>query len=443
MKSACVAAALFPHAAMVLPEIANDKVLHLKATIESMQRAAELLVAKKVETLLIMSPHAYTFPDGAAIFTVPRLHGNLGDIGHPELSLSANTDMALAEEIIRQAAPLIPLHAIDTAWSEQYGRPVTIDKGTFVPLYYARQAGFTGNIIILSPRFSYYHTMTILADAAIKAAAQVSRRVAIMAACDLSQQASQVTDCDSIIMEALKNQHLSAIQQLPQETIDSSGISNVPSLYFLFGALPHMNPIMPICAYERPFDTGLAVALYLHDEGHRKAETPAHVHAHVELARQSISYYLQHHRLMPTPRPISEDLEDASGVFVSIYKGSRLCGRYGTFLPIHLSAAKEIICNAVSAATNHSYAPITMEDLDSLTITVDIVGNPESVSSIHELDPQKYGIVVMSHARTGLVLPAIEGIHTPQQQLTMAKEKAGIPPQVQPDIYRFAVTHYR
>jgi AMMECR1 domain-containing protein len=49
----------------------------------------------------------------------------------------------------------------------------------------------------------------------------------------------------------------------------------------------------------------------------------------------------------------------------------------------------------------------------------------------------------MSHAQTGLLLPDLEGVDTVQQQIAIAKEKAGIPPQVQPDLYRFTVTRYK
>ena len=49
----------------------------------------------------------------------------------------------------------------------------------------------------------------------------------------------------------------------------------------------------------------------------------------------------------------------------------------------------------------------------------------------------------MSHAQTGLLLPDLEGVDTVQQQIAIAKEKAGIPSQVQPDLYRFTVTRYK
>lgn len=110
---------------------------------------------------------------------------------------------------------------------------------------------------------------------------------------------------------------------------------------------------------------------------------------------------------------------------------------------MHLTIAGEIIHNAVSAATRDPrFQPVRLGELDDLSISVDILGAPESVTSADQLDPEKYGVIVMSHARTGLLLPALDGVDTVQQQLDIAKEKAGIPPQVRPDIYRFTVTRY-
>jgi AMMECR1 domain-containing protein len=49
----------------------------------------------------------------------------------------------------------------------------------------------------------------------------------------------------------------------------------------------------------------------------------------------------------------------------------------------------------------------------------------------------------MSHAQTGLLLPDLEGVDTVKQQIDIAKEKAGIPANVAPDVYRFTVTRYK
>ena len=86
MEHACVAAGLFPHPPIMLPEIGGDELQKIASTVRAVQAAARLIVSQKPETLVILSPHNYVFPDGAAIIAAPRLYGNLAAFGYPDLT---------------------------------------------------------------------------------------------------------------------------------------------------------------------------------------------------------------------------------------------------------------------------------------------------------------------------------------------------------------------
>ena len=246
-----------------------------------------------------------------------------------------------------------------------------------------------------------------------------------------------------IVHGPLRRQDLSGIRAMPASLIEEAAMCGLPSVYFLFGALRCMHPSMPVFSYEGPFGVGYGVVLYLNESDADHVADSAIPDIRVRLARQSISYYFTHHAIMSVPRDIPEELTDRAGAFVSLHKGSALRGCIGTFLPMQMNIAGEIIHNAVSAATRDPrFYPVRPEELDDLSISVDILGEPEAVSSPADLDPKKYGVIVMSHARTGLLLPDLEGVDTVEQQIDIAKEKAGIPPQVHPDLYRFTVTRY-
>jgi hypothetical protein len=60
-----------------------------------------------------------------------------------------------------------------------------------------------------------------------------------------------------------------------------------------------------------------------------------------------------------------------------------------------------------------------------------------------ELDPRKYGIIVVSGHRRGLLLPDLEGVDTAEEQLRITRLKAGILPQDKVEIYRFEVNRYK
>ncbi|OBZ33505.1 AmmeMemoRadiSam system protein A [Megasphaera sp. DISK 18] len=453
MEHVCAAAGFFPHPPIMLPEIGGPELSKMAATVEAVEAASALIVSQKPETLVILSPHNYVFPDGAAIIAAPRLYGNLAVFGYPELSMDVRTDMDLAEEIVNKASQQTDIYRLDAAWSDRFGHPLSVDQGTFVPLYYLRKAGFTGPIVIMAPRFDDYDSMTRLGDIVIKAAKTLGRRIAVIASGDLSHRLLQGSPngytpngavFDKLVMEALLKQNPSGLTDLSRSFIDEIATCGLPSVYFLFGTLRHFRPVMPVYAYEAPFGVGYGVALYLPEGQEDQVVKRAPSDIRVRLARESITYYLQHHALMAVPKDLPEELQDQAGTFVSLHKGSRLRGCIGTFLPMHLNTASEIIHNAVSAATRDPrFSPVSLEELADIDISVDVLGRPEAVTSASELNPKKYGVIVMSHARTGLLLPDLEGVDTVEQQISIAKEKAGIPPQIQPDLYRFTVDRYK
>jgi AMMECR1 domain-containing protein len=106
----------------------------------------------------------------------------------------------------------------------------------------------------------------------------------------------------------------------------------------------------------------------------------------------------------------------------------------------------EIISNAISAATNDSrFSPVRAEELESLTVSVDVLGKPELVKNLNELDPLTLGVIVSDGAFSrGVLLPNLEGVDTVEKQLSIAKRKAGLQnySNGQLKIYSFTSTRY-
>lgn len=164
----------------------------------------------------------------------------------------------------------------------------------------------------------------------------------------------------------------------------------------------------------------------------------------VQLARQSIIYYLKNKKRLPLPDNLPPELtEKRAGVFVSLKKNGKLRGCIGTFLPTQDNIALEIIENAISAAFHDPrFSPVTLNEVDKLTISVDILTAPEEVKDISELDPKKYGIIVSHGYKKGLLLPDLEGVDTVEQQIDIARQKAGIYFNEDFKIERFEVKRY-
>lgn len=165
----------------------------------------------------------------------------------------------------------------------------------------------------------------------------------------------------------------------------------------------------------------------------------------IYLVRKTISSYIREGKTISSPHSPKE-FQRKSGVFVSLHKKGRLRGCIGTFLPTQKSIAEEIIKNAISAATQDPrFPPVEEKELADLEVSVDILNTPEPVKSKEDLDPRKYGVIVIRGWQRGLLLPGLEGVDTTHQQLEIAKQKAGLSgvPDKELEIHRFTVTRYK
>jgi len=184
---------------------------------------------------------------------------------------------------------------------------------------------------------------------------------------------------------------------------------------------------------------------------------------YVLLAKQSIENYIREGKIISLPDGLpGEFLNRKTGTFVTIMKNGQLRGCIGTYLPAKENIAKEIISNAIAAATeDYRFGPVREEELPELSYIVYILNKPELVKDISELNPKKYGIIIKTMPiispngtdvvfnghlsyKSGLLLPDLEGVDTVEQQLSIACHKAGINPKEERIfIYKFTVEKYQ
>lgn len=168
------------------------------------------------------------------------------------------------------------------------------------------------------------------------------------------------------------------------------------------------------------------------------------MHRFVELAKQSVEGFVRTGRTISSPGPLSPEMKDKAGVFVSIKKQGHLRGCIGTFMPCQENIAAEIIKNAVCAATQDPrFDAVRENELDELTYSVDVLSPPEKIKDLSELDPKIYGVIITGGHRKGLLLPDLEGVDTVEEQLRITRMKAGIMPDEKIEIFRFRVQRYK
>ncbi len=187
------------------------------------------------------------------------------------------------------------------------------------------------------------------------------------------------------------------------------------------------------------------------------------MHPLILLTKLAIENYLKKGKIISSLNDLPEEfLTKRAGTFVTIEKDGELRGCIGTYLPTRINIVEEIIRNAIAAATEDCrFGPIEKEELPYLSYTVYILSEPELVKNIKELDPKKFGVIVKTMpitfsqgtdvvfnghfvAKTGLLLPDLEGVDTTEKQLSIACQKGGIDPEREKIfIYRFTVGKYQ
>ena len=86
---------------------------------------------------------------------------------------------------------------------------------------------------------------------------------------------------------------------------------------------------------------------------------------------------------------------------------------------------------------------VSADELGDLEYHVDVLTRPEPVKNPKNLDPKKYGIIVESGDRRGLLLPDLEGVENVKHQIDICRQKAGIAPGEPIKLYRFKVARYK
>ena len=166
-------------------------------------------------------------------------------------------------------------------------------------------------------------------------------------------------------------------------------------------------------------------------------------HPLVKLAKETVESYVREGKT-PQPKELTPEMKGRAGVFVSIHKHGELRGCIGTFEPTKDNVAEEIIANAISSATRDPrFPPMAASELSDLEYSVDVLTKPEPVGDASQLDPEKYGVIVESGLRRGLLLPDLEGVATVERQIEICRLKAGILADVPVKLYRFQVERFK
>ncbi|MGI5920943.1 MAG: AmmeMemoRadiSam system protein A [Syntrophomonadaceae bacterium] len=457
---------LSPHPPLIIPEIGGDSLNQVKDTVQGMESLARQMAQAAPDVIVFLTPHGNVFADCLSCLSEPQLSGNFSSFGHGEIELEHVNDLAMIEEIARLAYEQeIEFIGITGQLAREHHLHASLDHGILVPLYYLNQAGLTDTPIVaisigFLPVLDLYNFGRILA----RAANNRGRKMAIVASGDMSHRLRDDGPYrfnpdgpryDETIRTLIIEQNIKEILNLPHSLLENAGECGYRSLVIMLGALDGVEFKSQVFSYQGPFGVGYLTAgfepvgekpsLYAEIQQEQAEAIKAKRRQEslpVQLARKTLEGYIKTGQAPALTDEFKSLQGKKAAAFVSLKKNGQLRGCIGTIVPYQQNLAEEIINNAISAGTRDPrFSPVSVQELDQLVYSVDILGTPEPCTR-EDLDPQKYGVIVSRGHKRGVLLPALEGVDSVEEQLEIALQKAGISRDQKYKIERFEVQRF-
>ncbi|MBP5601944.1 MAG: AmmeMemoRadiSam system protein A [Treponema sp.] len=458
-----IAAFMVPHPPMIVPEVGRGSEKQVEKTIRAYEKVADEIAALKPETIIISSPHSVMYSDYFHISPGAGATGSFADFGAPQVKFDVEYDQELVNLLVDKAeSRQFPAGTLGEKRSE-------LDHGTMVPLWFILKkykdfklvrTGLSGYDLL-----KHYEYGMMIKDTV----EELGRKVVYVASGDLSHKlqeygpygfAEEGPVYDSRIMDVCSCARFGELFDFDENFCDKAAECGHKSFVIMAGALDGRAVEATQYSHEDVTGVGYGICSFIpkgkdagrhflierlklvQEELEQKRQKSD---VYVKLARASAEYFVKNGDVIPLPDWVPDELlNKQSGAFVSIHKFGGLRGCIGTIASTQDNLAQEIIHNAISAVSKDPrFEPVTEDELKYLDINVDVLGEAEPIKSQTELDVKKYGVIVQSGYKRGLLLPDLDGVDTVEQQVSIARRKGGIAPGDKVELFRFEVVrHY-
>lgn len=459
-------AALSPHPPILVPEVGGNQDEKAGKTIKALKKIAADVKLAEPEMIVFISPHGPAFSDAVTYFKGENIFGDFSAFGSV-LGLGRDIEEEFGEKL-EEACKGLPFSVAGIAREEssKYGYTFQLDHGVLVPLYYLDQAGIDVPIFVINMAIRPYEELYEFGRRLGDVIEKYHKRAALVISGDMSHCLSSASPggyakegaiFDSLVREAIAAGDVKKLYAIKHQIIERAGECGLRPVYMGLGVLDGWNFKTEVLSYEGPWGVGYLTAEFFPERKSRETFSDAmydlkkkRMHdirkkesAPVKWARASLEHHILHGGFpdeseMPVGIP-----EGRAGVFVSLKKDGVLRGCVGTIVPTEKSVGDEIKENVLkSAFEDNRFPPVQREELSDIQYSVDVLGDVEKINSKAELDVKKYGLIVEHTGRRGLLLPNLEGINSVDDQIAIAKRKAGIKPWEKVTLERFEVRRY-
>ncbi|MBU3092102.1 AmmeMemoRadiSam system protein A [Clostridium sp. CF011] len=456
-----------PHPPIIIPEVGRGEEKKIKNTYDACVRIGGEISELKPEVIIVVTPHGTMFSDAIALSFESSISGNLKQFGASKVSMNFEIDMDLTGKIMAKArSNNIPTVEVSTSFLKKYDREYELDHGSIVPLYFVVDRYNSFKLVHityggLSPIQLYKFGKLI------KEAIEESNENAVfIGSGDLSHHLKdegpydynpygEVFDAE--IISLLTKGDVAGVFNINPEMVENAGECGLRSYYIMLGAMEGNEIKGELLSYEGTFGVGYAVMKFdlknsdrdtlseITNEKRKKYEERVNNEdVYVRLARESLTHYLIEGNFMDQPNYVTEEMiNNKRGVFVSLKKFGQLRGCIGTIFPVTESVASEIMRNAIEAGEGDPrFSHVSEGELEDIVFSVDVLTEP--IAAIKEqLDPKKYGVIVRSGRKSGLLLPDLAGVNTIEEQISIVLNKASISPNEKYSIEKFEVIRHK
>lgn len=252
-----VFAALVPHSPLLAPGVGKEKRDLLRTTLNAYAGIEQALIQAAPETLVIISPHAPSYPDAFSANMAPKYVGTLKAFGDHQTTVEARGDFLLLDRMQREL--------------RSDGIPFTLSSSEELDY------GFTVPLLLLTTSLPDWKLVP-LAPARLDARAHFdfgthlnavlqreSSRIAVIASADLSHKLQAGSPAgasvegpafDATIRSKLQALDAEGLMALDAQAVEDAGQCAYRPAMTLLGMLSGLNVKPKEWSYEAPFGVG-------------------------------------------------------------------------------------------------------------------------------------------------------------------------------------------
>ena len=454
-----------PHPPIIVHGVGRGEEHGAQLTLDAFQTVARRIAELQPELIVLSTSHGNLFRDALSITTGPEAWGDLSEFRDPDDRLSLSLDEEFINALIAEA---------ESEGLSYVARPEPknkLDHGCMVPLTFIAQHLKTDyKIARVGISFLDEQTHYRMGQCIARAVEATGRRTVFVASGDLSHRLKHDGSygfnpagpkLDQLMTQAFAQGDFKALLHFDKQLREDAAECGLNSFIIMAGALDGVEVKPELLSYEGPWGVGYGVACFtpLLSAAAPGQESTVNPSLPVRLAFAVLADWLDGCKAPGVSTPqvaaLLAKLDESdrttydelcsrqAGCFVSFHKGEDLRGCIGTIAATCDTVFEEICQNTVSAAGKDPRFPaIRASELADLSCSVDVLGDAEAVSGIDELDEKRYGVIVSKAWRRGVLLPDLDGVNSPAEQIDIALRKASISPNESYEIERFEVVRF-